>query len=91
MLTGVQQHSFSLGKVAASADLPAQNSGIGMHPARQLEEWAEHLRQELQKLPEAPEVVPLLPANRPSFNALCGQAGWIGNPPPAFAAAVCAR
>jgi len=61
MLTGVQQHLFHLVKVAASADLPAQNRGIGMQPARQLEEWAEHLRQELKKLPEAPEGVPRLP------------------------------
>jgi cob(I)alamin adenosyltransferase len=60
MLTGVQQHLFLLVKVAASADLQ-QNRGIGKQPARQLEEWAEHLRQELKKLPEAPEVVPRLP------------------------------
>ncbi len=61
MLTGVQQHLFHLIKVAASADLPAQNSGLGMQPTRQLEEWSEHLRQELKKLPEAPEVLRRLP------------------------------
>ena len=61
MLTGVHQHLFRLIKVVASADLPAQNRAIGMQPTRQLEEWAEHLRHELKKFPEAPEVVPRLP------------------------------